>query len=107
MSKKFLISVVFSLIASGAHAFTECSGKVAWVYGGDNGAAVIALEIGVSGAITASQTDFKTMYSAALAAVATNKNGTLRFAANGVPCTAATGQRGDVVGFFVGNRQTP
>lgn len=82
-----------------AHAVTECEMKVQRLFTGDDGALWIFFANGGSAAITRADPDFETTTSFAMSALLASRPITVRYAADGVACTASP--RHDLVGLYL------
>jgi streptogramin lyase len=88
-----------SLCPQQALAVTECPVNVQSVFTGDDGSVWIIYTNSGSGVITKTDPDFDTTTSFAMSALLASRPITVRYAADGVPCTSAG--RHDLVGLYL------
>lgn len=100
MRKLLIVAGLFAGLSSSAFAVTECPAKITQIYTGD-GSVWILTDTSPAGVVNQSNGDMKNIYAAALTALNSDKGVTLRFSADGVPCSTNQGARGDLVGLWI------
>lgn len=88
-----------SLCPQQALAVTECPVNVQSVFTGDDGSVWIFYTNGGSGIIYKTDPDFETTVSFAMSALLASRQIVVRYAADGVACTASA--RSDLVGLYL------
>lgn len=90
VTKKFLLALglLFAWIA-GANAVTDCTVTPSHVYAGDDGWFYVYYTNNGSSRIVNTDQDFKQVFTLVTTAIVTDRDITVRYAGNGISCTAA------------------
>ena len=101
--KRWIFSLIALLWTVNSHAYTECNTSILRVYTGDGGVLWMVFADGLAAYTTStvSPTDFKNFLAVLTTALVADKNLTVRFTADGVPCTNAPAARGDITGIWL------
>lgn len=100
---RFLIAlpVLLLVFQSNSYATTECTAKLNSVWTGDDGLVWMQFENGLAAYVGATDPGTKNILAMATAALLAEKNLTIRFSADSVPCGSSAGIRSDVVGVWL------
>ena len=98
-----LLCSTMLLVPAYSFAVTECTGKVAKIWTGDNGFIWLFLDSGVSGDLPPTDSDAKNILAISSIALVTGKTVTVRFQADSLPCDSSTNSRDDITGVYLNN----
>jgi hypothetical protein len=88
--KKCLLALGLSFAwIAGANAVTDCTVTPSYVYAGDDGWFYVYYTNGGSSRLVNTDQDFKQVFALVTTAIVTDRNITVRYAGNGIACTAA------------------
>jgi hypothetical protein len=99
--RKLITAILLVASSTTASAYSECLGTINNIWAGDSGNVQLTLSNGVLFVIFPNNPDTKNIYSMALLAKAMGSTVNIRFYANGVACSSASGLRTDVVGMYI------
>lgn len=101
--KRRIFSLIALLWAVNSHAYTECNTSIIRFYTGDDGVLWMIFADGLSAYTTSSAdpVDSKNFLAVLTTALVADKNLTVRFTADGVPCTNGPVARGDIIGIWL------